>query len=256
VKADLEKDAQEAPKGKQKAFKPPPLERWTVNDATIEKLAEISAENPRGLLLFVDELAAWFGSFGRYGASDLADRGFYLAAYDANPYTRDRIKNPEPIYIPKLSLSIIGAMVSERLNQILEGDVNDGLISRFLFDWSDPSPIAPLSRRVDPGVGERRKTLQEALTRLRGLELASDVSWDVILDPDAFAAFDKERMAIEEMARKQVGKFAEWLVRRVGGFCGWPWSMSSWRGLSSRQFQHSYSEKAACPSLLGSAWIR
>ena len=216
AKADLEKDAQEATKGKQKAFKPPPMERWTLNDATIEKLAEISAENPRGLLLFVDELAAWFGSFGRYGASDLADRGFYLAAYDANTYTRDRIKNPEPIYIPKLGLSIIGAMVSARLNQILENGVNDGLISRFLFDWSDPPPIAPLSRRIDPGIGERRKTLQEALTRLRGLELASDVSWDVILDPDAFAAFDKERMTIEEMARKQVGTYAEWLGKAGG----------------------------------------
>jgi hypothetical protein len=40
-------------------------------------------------------------------------------------------------------------MVPEKLNKVFNEDVNDGLISRFLFDWSDPLPIRPLERNTD-----------------------------------------------------------------------------------------------------------
>jgi hypothetical protein len=53
----------------------PVLQRVLCSDATIEKLAEILEDNPRGTLLARDELTAWFGSFGRYkghqGGTDL-----------------------------------------------------------------------------------------------------------------------------------------------------------------------------------------
>lgn len=37
-----------------------------ISDCTIERLAEILLNNPRGALLARDELSAWFGSFARY----------------------------------------------------------------------------------------------------------------------------------------------------------------------------------------------
>jgi hypothetical protein len=121
----------EATGGKPKTLILPPIPRWLVNDATIEAVAERSAENPRGLYVYFDELASWFGSFGRYG-NDLGDRGFYLAAYDASRHIRDRQKNQgkKPIVVERLNLSICGAMVAEKLNQVFNYNVNDGLISR------------------------------------------------------------------------------------------------------------------------------
>ncbi|MFN8992810.1 MAG: DUF3987 domain-containing protein, partial [Pseudomonadota bacterium] len=43
----------------------PVCERYLTNDVTLEGLAAMLAASPRGLLLACDEMAAWFGSFGR-----------------------------------------------------------------------------------------------------------------------------------------------------------------------------------------------
>src|SRR5262249_29895373 len=51
----------------------PVCRRYEVNDSTIEKLGELLAENPTGLLLFRDELAGFFRSLHREDrASDRA----------------------------------------------------------------------------------------------------------------------------------------------------------------------------------------
>lgn len=42
------------------------LERWTVDDMTIEALADIHESTPRGLLLSSPELNSWISNFERY----------------------------------------------------------------------------------------------------------------------------------------------------------------------------------------------
>jgi hypothetical protein len=108
---------------------PPPPLRYIVKDTTIEKLAEILARNPRGVLVWRDELSGWIGQFDKYGAAS-ADRGFWLQTYDGGPYLVDRIKRGE-IYIPNLSVSIIGGIQPNRLAE-LHGLTSDGLLQRFL----------------------------------------------------------------------------------------------------------------------------
>src|SRR5262249_7185325 len=53
----------------------PVLRRVVCSDTTIEKLAEVLEDNPRGILVGRDELSAWFASFCRYkgkaGGTDL-----------------------------------------------------------------------------------------------------------------------------------------------------------------------------------------
>src|SRR5579862_2887467 len=71
AKAEAKENGTEPPEEPEQ----PVLKRVVVSDSTIEKLAELLEDNPRGLLLARDELAAWLGSFGRYkgraGGSDL-----------------------------------------------------------------------------------------------------------------------------------------------------------------------------------------
>src|SRR5262249_54640429 len=45
---------------------PPVLKRLVCSDTTVEKLAELLEDNPRGILLARDELAGWLTSFTRY----------------------------------------------------------------------------------------------------------------------------------------------------------------------------------------------
>jgi hypothetical protein len=66
------------PPGRPDAATPPPkpdLPRIRVIDATIEKLAEIVASTPKGVVCFRDELAAWLLNLQRY-ANGGSDRPF------------------------------------------------------------------------------------------------------------------------------------------------------------------------------------
>jgi hypothetical protein len=44
----------------------PACRRVVTSDPTIEKLADLLEDNPRGLLVARDELGGWLGSFTRY----------------------------------------------------------------------------------------------------------------------------------------------------------------------------------------------
>ena len=67
---------------------PPP--RYIASDTTVEKLAEILARSPRGILVKRDELPGWLGSMEKYGGGKAAnsDRAFWLEAYNGGPLCR------------------------------------------------------------------------------------------------------------------------------------------------------------------------
>lgn len=119
----------------------PSRKRLMVKDATTEALLPALKGQPKGLLSFRDELAAWFASFDRYAAGKGADRAFWLEAYGGRPYTLDRVKNgSDPVHIPSLALSVIGGIQPDRLQScLLKGD-DDGLSARFIYICPKPTP--------------------------------------------------------------------------------------------------------------------
>ena len=58
----------------------PILRRYRTNDPTVEKLGELLKENPRGLLIFRDELIGFLAGLDREDRK--SDRGFYLEAWN------------------------------------------------------------------------------------------------------------------------------------------------------------------------------
>jgi hypothetical protein len=114
----------------------PILPRVVCNDTTIERLAELLDENPRGLLLARDELAGWFGSFARYkgkgGGSDLTD---WLSMHRANPVTIDRkTTERKSMFIPRAAVSVAGTIQPAILAKAVRGDFLDsGLVARLLL---------------------------------------------------------------------------------------------------------------------------
>jgi putative DNA primase/helicase len=135
---DLRKIAQEAepPAG----GKRPPLKRFETNDPTVEKLGELLAENPNGLLLFRDELIGFLRNLDREGHE--SDRGFYLESWNGTgPYIYDRIGRGT-IVIPNVCLSLFGTIqpgpLARYLRTAATGD-NDGLMNRFqVLLYPDP----------------------------------------------------------------------------------------------------------------------
>jgi hypothetical protein len=115
--------------------------RYIVNDTTTEKLGELLAENPLGLMLERDELAGWLQSLDRQDRK--GDRELYLESWNGtNSYRYDRITRGE-IHIPALCLSIVGGIqpgkFKKYLSEALAGDyAADGLLQRFqLLVWPE-----------------------------------------------------------------------------------------------------------------------
>lgn len=114
----------------------PTARRFTTNDATVEKLGELLAENPNGILLVRDELGGLMASMEKPGRE--SDRAFYLECWsgDSDSYLIDRIGRGS-IVIKSPCVSIVGCIPPERLKHYLdrqfEHEGNDGFIQRFQF---------------------------------------------------------------------------------------------------------------------------
>ena len=115
------------------ALVPPTLRRYIINDATVEKLGELLAENPDGLLLYRDELMGFLKGLEKQGHE--GDRAFYLEAWNGTgSYSYDRIGRGS-LFIPSNTVSILGGIQPGKLAAYIRGagsgENDDGLISRF-----------------------------------------------------------------------------------------------------------------------------
>lgn len=103
--------------------------RYRTNDATTEKLSELLNENPRGLLVFRDELLGFLNSWEKQGHEQ--DRAFFLEGWNGlgDNYT-DRIGRGT-VYTKNMCISIFGSIQPEKLQQYLYKMTDDGMFQRF-----------------------------------------------------------------------------------------------------------------------------
>lgn len=119
----------------------PVCQRYKSNDATVEKVHDLHACNPRGLMVYRDELVGLLTGWNKQGHE--SDRAFYLESWNGNSsYTLDRIGRGT-IHVDHLCLSIFGSMQPDKLLGYLQDSFdaleNDGLLQRFqLLVYPDP----------------------------------------------------------------------------------------------------------------------
>jgi putative DNA primase/helicase len=111
----------------------PIWKRYCTNDTTIEKMHELLSQNPRGLLLYRDELMGLLTTWDKVGHE--ADRSFYLEAWNGDDSkTTDRIGRGTT-HTKSLCISILGSTQPDKLlsyfQQTMSGFCNDGLLQRF-----------------------------------------------------------------------------------------------------------------------------
>src|SRR5262249_42593308 len=138
-------------------------------DATIEAIAELIGDNPRGLLVSCDELAAWLNSFTRYkgkaGGSDLAR---WLSMHSAGGFAYHRkTGDRRRIVVPHAAVSIAGGIQPEILAGAIAGDfVKSGGFARIL-PAMPPRPLKVWTEmEIDPDTERRYHSLLEALYAL------------------------------------------------------------------------------------------
>jgi hypothetical protein len=174
----------------------PMRRRYVVNDLTYEKLGEILAANPDGVLSVRDEMRGLFLSLAREESAPA--RAFYLQAWSGGRYTFDRIGRGT-VTVEDARLSIIGGIqpgpLSELVQQARRGAADDGMVERFLIAWPDaPGEWREVDRWPD---SEGKRRTWETFDRLDALTadaLGAERERDMHGEPRGlpFVRFDDE----------------------------------------------------------------
>jgi hypothetical protein len=180
----------------------PPRLSALVDDITIEALAPLLRDNPRGLLYATDESATWFGSFNAYRGGRGADEAKWLSIFGARPLKVDR-KCGGTIFVPAPHVSVVGGTQPRVVARLLGRHHREsGLAARILF----AAPPATAATWRDVAI--RAHTLQ-AYSRVIGSLLALEIGGgpDLTLSAGALRLFrpEHDRLAAEGQAAARAG---------------------------------------------------
>lgn len=185
---------------------PDPARRVVVDEVTVEMLAGLLGDNPRGLVMVRDELSGLFGGMNQYKAGGKGnDRQFYLSAWSGSSVAVDRKSAPDrrPVTVSHPFLSIIGGLTPDMLSELGEGKGrDDGFLDRVIFAAPERVRVRWTDRAVPP---EAEAAWRDAIERLWAEPMAADVEgrprpWFVRFTPDAAAGFAAWFDAHEEEA--------------------------------------------------------
>jgi hypothetical protein len=144
-------------------------QRITVTETTVEALALKLADNPRGLLLYRDEIAGWLRGMDRYAKGGGSDESFFLSAYNGESHQVDRrTGDRREIYVSQAALWITGSIQPETLQRAIGQEHREsGLLARMLLAAPPPRPAVWSESEVSPLT---RQWLHDTIERLYSLD--------------------------------------------------------------------------------------
>lgn len=150
---------------------PPVLRETIIGDATVEGVARVLQNNPRGLLLERDELAAWLGSFDRY-SSGKGDSQNWINMHGGGYVKVTRAGLAKPLLIDRACVSVSGTIQPGTLTALLGSEHREsGLAARLLF----ANPPRRQKRWTDAEIPERvANGFALAIGMLIALDFAED----------------------------------------------------------------------------------
>jgi Protein of unknown function (DUF3987) len=162
-------------------------------------------------MLFRDELAGWIGALDKYGGAG-GDRAFYLEAYGGRSYSVDRMKDPEPIVVPSLTLAVLGGIQPDRLaSLVLSGD-DDGLAARFIYLWPERTP-PKRPNKLAPSGAKAKLTKLFSLSEQRD-EFGNRVP--LLFTERAATALQEYRTQVAGAETEATGLYLSWLGKLPG----------------------------------------
>ena len=185
----------------------PPYRQLVIQNTTIEAIFKALVANPRGLLAIHDELASLLLNLTRYSSG--SDRPLYLEAWAAARWTINRVSLERPLEIPSASLSMIGGIQPEKLQECLRQEADDGLAARFLYTFPDPTPRVPLHQRAIPD----HDFMSGALNRLWEAPVPSGSPHRISIDP---RVFDPHHERLHHLQARQIDYLAGFVGKGNG----------------------------------------
>jgi hypothetical protein len=153
--------------------------RAMVDDVTVESLAPILMENPRGVVLPKDELLGWVLAMNQYREGGRgADQQFWLSNWSSKTFVVDRKKERDkgPLRVPHPFVGVVGGLVPAGLRKV-RGDrgrqqgtgQQDGFLDRLLWSYPDEVPEGEENWAVVSS--ETTQDLKDVLDKLRTLKM-------------------------------------------------------------------------------------
>jgi hypothetical protein len=195
-------------------FAEPKQQRKMVMVASTERLAELAAENPWGLLCVRDELSGLIAEMDAYTARTGKDRAFFLEAKEGNPWVVDR-KTSGSSYADICAVSIIGGIQNRKIAELARKMdlASDGFLQRFM-----PIYLVSEGGRTDIAADADLDPITEAI----GPKIAFAPPCE---EPFKFAPeADAELQAVEDFAEAEAGQpdapgaLQEWVGKLPGEF--------------------------------------
>jgi len=182
----------------------PTMRRYVVNDATVEKLADLLTVNPWGTLVYRDEIHGLLCSMDKQGQEGA--RGFYLTGYDGNQgHAVDRIGRGES-FVPRVCLAMLGGIQPGKVQSYVReavagGAGDDGLLQRFgLTVWPDVNrEFVYVDRWPDTPAKQAAWGVFERLNQLQPASDADAQEWR--FSPEAQAFFEEWLIPFETELR-------------------------------------------------------
>jgi hypothetical protein len=117
----------------------PILPQVYTTDTTMEALAALLEENPRGILCLQDELTGWALAMDQYKGGKGADRHGWLSSWNGTPILVNRKTRHEPIVLDNPFVNVAGCLPPDLLGQLTDArGREDGFVHRILFGFPDP----------------------------------------------------------------------------------------------------------------------
>lgn len=191
----------------------PVIPRLVLNDATIERVAHLLGQQPRGVLQFRDELSGWLLGMERYAGGG-SDRPFWLEAYGGRGFTVERMGRP-PLTVDRLTVGAMGGIQPDRLKTLLFKSDDDGLLARFVPIWPEPVPVQR------PGAWADEALIARVIDRLLALKMATNEDdelrpWFVHFTEPARDLMDTFRLACREWEADAAGLLLSFIGKLPG----------------------------------------
>ena len=144
----------------------PVCNRLLVTDVTVEALVERLQQNPRGLLLAIDELAGFILSLNQYKRGRGSDTQHWLSMHGARQLILDR-KGQEPVFVPHAAVSVCGPIPPAVFKRVMFGEhAENGMLARFLIAMPPSRSKRWNVAETDVQLDQRMRTLLWGLASL------------------------------------------------------------------------------------------
>ena len=132
-----------------------------LSDFTPEVLVRQHKANPRGLIVYFDELIGFIYSFNKYRSG--SDEQMWTQLFAGSGVTVNRVSS-DPVKIDNTCISIFGGVQPGILKSFAKGKVQNGFMDRWIFAFPDKVPYPKLKENeIDDSVCESWAAIVERI---------------------------------------------------------------------------------------------